>query len=111
MVELADATSKVRPNFGVIGFARPEEPHSHCARLLGSPQTAVCEEITPLFEKMGPDKLKGIDIMRVVRSFDPCLPCGAHMFNGKTKLLEARHAPMFGVHDSSNALQPTEGMR
>jgi hypothetical protein len=28
----------------------------------------------------GPDKFKGIDIMRAVRSFDPCLPCGVHMY-------------------------------
>jgi len=29
---------------------------------------------TPIFEENGPDKFKGIDIMRAVRSFDPCLP-------------------------------------
>ena len=34
---------------------------------------------TPLFEENGPEKFKGIDIMRTVRSFDPCLPCGVHM--------------------------------
>ena len=28
---------------------------------------------TPIFEENGPDKFKGIDIMRAVRSFDPCL--------------------------------------
>ena len=37
---------------------------------------------TPIFEENGPDKFKGIDIMRAVRSFDPCLPCGVHMFLG-----------------------------
>jgi hypothetical protein len=26
------------------------------------------------------DNFKGIDIMRTVRSFDPCLPCGVHMY-------------------------------
>jgi hydrogenase large subunit len=26
----------------------------------------------PIFEENGPDKFKGIDIMRAVRSFDPC---------------------------------------
>jgi hydrogenase large subunit len=52
---------------------------------------------TPIFEENGPDNFKGIDIMRAVRSFDPCLPCGVHMFNGKTRLLEARHMPMFGA--------------
>src|SRR5665213_1486678 len=54
---------------------------------------------TPIFEENGPDKFKGIDIMRAVRSFDPCLPCGVHMYNGKAKLLEVRHAPMFGVSE------------
>ncbi len=52
---------------------------------------------TPIFEENGPDKFKGIDIMRAVRSFDPCLPCGVHMFLGNGKVLEARHSPMFGV--------------
>jgi len=53
---------------------------------------------TPIFEENGPDKFKGIDIMRAVRSFDPCLPCGVHMYLGKGKTLETRHVPMFGAH-------------
>jgi hydrogenase large subunit len=52
---------------------------------------------TPIFEENGPDKFKGVDIMRAVRSFDPCLPCGVHMFLGNGKLLEVRHSPMFGA--------------
>jgi hydrogenase large subunit len=52
---------------------------------------------TPIFEENGPDKFKGVDIMRAVRSFDPCLPCGVHMYHGGGKLLEVRHVPMFGV--------------
>jgi hydrogenase large subunit len=52
---------------------------------------------TPLFEENGSDKFKGIDIMRTVRSFDPCLPCGVHMYLGDGKILETRHSPMFGV--------------
>ena len=52
---------------------------------------------TPIFEENGPDKFKGIDIMRTVRSFDPCLPCGVHMYLGNGKLLDVRHTPMFGV--------------
>jgi hydrogenase large subunit len=52
---------------------------------------------TPIFEENGPDKFKGIDIMRTVRSFDPCLPCGVHMFLGNGKVLETRHSPMFGA--------------
>jgi len=52
---------------------------------------------TPIFEENGPDKFKGIDIMRAVRSFDPCLPCGVHMFTGGGKRIDVRHAPMFGA--------------
>ncbi len=53
---------------------------------------------TPIFEENGPDKFKGIDIMRAVRSFDPCLPCGVHMYLGNGKVLETHHSPMFGMH-------------
>jgi hydrogenase large subunit len=53
---------------------------------------------TPIFEENGPDKFKGIDIMRAVRSFDPCLPCGVHMYLGSGKVLETHHSPMFGMH-------------
>ena len=52
---------------------------------------------TPIFEENGPDKFKGIDIMRAVRSFDPCLPCGVHMYLGNGKTLETHHSPMFGL--------------
>jgi hydrogenase large subunit len=52
---------------------------------------------TPIFEENGPDKFKGIDIMRTVRSFDPCLPCGVHMYLGNGRVLETRHSPMFGA--------------
>ena len=52
---------------------------------------------TPIFEENGTDKFKGIDIMRAVRSFDPCLPCGVHMYLGNGKVLKTHHSPMFGV--------------
>jgi hydrogenase large subunit len=52
---------------------------------------------TPIFEENGPENFKGIDIMRTVRSFDPCLPCGVHMYLGGGKVLETHHSPMFGV--------------
>jgi hydrogenase large subunit len=48
---------------------------------------------TPIFEENGPDKFKGIDIMRAVRSFDPCLPCGVHMYLGPGKVLQQMHTP------------------
>jgi hydrogenase large subunit len=31
--------------------------------------------------------------MRAVRSFDPCLPCGVHMYLGKGKVLKKMHSP------------------
>ena len=31
--------------------------------------------------------------MRAVRSFDPCLPCGVHMYLGKGKALKKLHSP------------------
>jgi hydrogenase large subunit len=52
---------------------------------------------TPIFEENGPSNFKGIDIMRAVRSFDPCLPCGVHMYLGDGKVLETHHSPMFGM--------------
>ncbi|HEX2437343.1 MAG TPA: nickel-dependent hydrogenase large subunit [Methylomirabilota bacterium] len=50
-----------------------------------------------IFEENGRDSFKGIDIMRTVRSFDPCLPCGVHMYLGQGKTLETVHSPMFGL--------------
>jgi hydrogenase large subunit len=49
---------------------------------------------TPIFEENPPENFKGIDIMRAVRSFDPCLPCGVHMYLGKGKSLDKTHSPM-----------------
>jgi hydrogenase large subunit len=48
---------------------------------------------TPIFEENPPETFKGIDIMRTVRSFDPCLPCGVHMYLGKGKELRKLHTP------------------
>ena len=49
---------------------------------------------TPIFEENPPERFKGIDIMRAVRSYDPCLPCGVHMYLGNGKVLEKVHSPM-----------------
>ncbi|WP_331767642.1 nickel-dependent hydrogenase large subunit [Embleya sp. NBC_00896] len=48
---------------------------------------------TPIFEENSPENFKGIDIMRAVRSFDPCLPCGVHMYVGGGKTLRQMHVP------------------
>jgi len=51
----------------------------------------------PIFEENGPDNFKGVDIMRAVRSFDPCLPCGVHMHLGQGRVLKKLHSPMLGA--------------
>jgi hydrogenase large subunit len=48
---------------------------------------------TPIFEENPPENFKGIDIMRAVRSFDPCLPCGVHMYLGNGKVVKKMHSP------------------
>jgi hydrogenase large subunit len=50
-----------------------------------------------IFEENGRENFKGIDIMRTVRSFDPCLPCGVHMYVGNGRTLKQVHSPMFGA--------------
>ncbi|MEO8888504.1 MAG: nickel-dependent hydrogenase large subunit, partial [Jatrophihabitantaceae bacterium] len=52
---------------------------------------------TPIFEENPPDTFKGIDIMRAVRSFDPCLPCGVHMYTGNGSKVEQVHSPAIAV--------------
>ncbi|MFF0459727.1 nickel-dependent hydrogenase large subunit [Streptomyces mexicanus] len=51
----------------------------------------------PVFEENGPDDFKGVDIMRTVRSFDPCLPCGVHMYMGNGRTLTTTHTPTYGA--------------
>lgn len=52
---------------------------------------------TPIFEENPPDRFKGIDIMRAVRSFDPCLPCGVHMYVGNGREKTHLHSPSIAV--------------
>ncbi len=58
---------------------------------LGPYEDAVTD--CPIFEENDLEHFKGIDIMRSVRSFDPCLPCGVHMYLGKGKVLDKMHSP------------------
>jgi hydrogenase large subunit len=51
----------------------------------------------PIFEENDQDSFRGVDIMRAVRSFDPCLPCGVHMYLGGGRTLRKVHSPMFGA--------------
>jgi hydrogenase large subunit len=38
---------------------------------------------TPLLESVSDDEVKGIDVLRAIRSFDPCMPCTTHMDTGR----------------------------
>ncbi|MDQ3574781.1 MAG: nickel-dependent hydrogenase large subunit [Actinomycetota bacterium] len=38
---------------------------------------------TPILESVPDDQVKGIDILRSIRSFDPCMPCTTHMDTGR----------------------------
>ena len=38
---------------------------------------------TPVLESVADEELKGIDVLRAIRSFDPCMPCTTHMDTGK----------------------------
>jgi hydrogenase large subunit len=55
----------------------------------------------PIFEENDRENFRGIDIMRAVRSFDPCLPCGVHMYLGKGKTLKRVHSPTAGLAGST----------
>lgn len=58
---------------------------------------------TPLFEGSSEDAFRGIDILRTVRSFDPCLPCGVHMVTRRGRVIEANHVPGITASLSSGA--------
>jgi hydrogenase large subunit len=52
---------------------------------------------SPIFEENGRDGFKGIDILRTVRSLDPCLPCGVHMYLGGGRVIKESHVPSLGL--------------
>ena len=66
---------------------------------------------TPIFEENGPDNFKGIDIMRAVRSFDPCLPCGVHMYLGNGKVARDCTTRRSSASRLSDAASTTESER
>jgi hydrogenase large subunit len=42
-----------------------------------------CVVDTPLLESVPEDQIKGIDVLRAVRSLNPCMPCTTHMDTGR----------------------------
>jgi hydrogenase large subunit len=62
-------------------MASPEDPFG----MPGPYEEAVLN--TPLLEEFArPEDFTGIDILRVIRSFDPCMPCTVHMVAGERVL-------------------------
>lgn len=57
--------------------ASPRDPWGH----LGAYEEAVLN--TPILEEFDrPQDYKGVDILRTIRSFDPCMPCTTHVYAG-----------------------------
>jgi len=55
--------------------ASPRDPWGH----LGAYEEAVLN--TPILEEFDkPEDYKGVDILRTIRSFDPCMPCTTHIY-------------------------------
>ncbi len=43
---------------------------------------------TPLLENYEkPEDFKGIDVLRAIRSFDPCMPCTTHVHTGNGRII------------------------
>src|SRR6266487_4546953 len=62
---------------GVTINASPRDPWDNP----GAYEEAVLN--TPLLETFDdPKDFKGIDILRTIRSFDPCMPCTTHIYAG-----------------------------
>jgi len=51
---------------------------------------------TPITEQ-GNGELNGIDVVRVVRSFDPCLACSVHIYAGGEKKASKELSPYFNI--------------
>ncbi|MDP9388257.1 MAG: nickel-dependent hydrogenase large subunit, partial [Actinomycetota bacterium] len=57
--------------------ASPRDPFGG----LGPYEQAIID--TPILESVPDDQVKGLDVLRAIRSFDPCMPCTTHMDTGK----------------------------
>ena len=67
----------------------------------GPYEEAVLE--TPLLEEAQDSALKGIDILRALRSFDPCMPCTTHIHNGADVITREINTCACGVEEDTVA--------
>ena len=59
---------------------------------------------TPLLEETeDPARFKGIDILRAIRSFDPCMPCTTHIHTGAGVITREINTCACGVDDPPSA--------
>ncbi len=42
---------------------------------------------TPILESVSESEVKGIDVLRAIRSFDPCMPCTTHIYGGEREIV------------------------
>jgi hydrogenase large subunit len=62
--------------------ASPIDPFGHP----GAYEEAVLN--TPILENFEkPEDFKGIDVLRAIRSFDPCMPCTSHVYDTNNKIV------------------------
>ncbi len=56
---------------------------------------------TPLIEELdGPGEFTGIDILRTIRSFDPCMPCTVHMHTGDHEVVRDATSCACGLEET-----------
>jgi len=55
---------------------------------------------TPILEQFAtPDDFKAIDILRTIRSFDPCMPCTTHVYAGEKTIVQEVTTCACGLDD------------
>ncbi len=73
-------------------MASPRDPFGN----MGPYEEAVLN--TPLLESFDRDEdFKGIDILRAIRSFDPCMPCTTHVYAGDHTIVREVNTCACGV--------------
>src|SRR5579859_3148292 len=55
---------------------------------------------TPILEQFNrPEDFKAIDILRTIRSFDPCMPCTTHVYSGEQTIVQEITTCACGIDD------------
>jgi len=54
----------------------------------------------PILEQFNrPEDFKAIDILRTIRSFDPCMPCTTHVYAGEQTIVQEITTCACGLDD------------